>query len=309
MNKEKAKLITKYKKILDFCHIAKVTCFLYAFLCVLYWFFNLANPDILKPLAFLFEPVFAIIKIFYVQKTFSTTQVDLTAIVTAVIFIVLAIIVDNIRYHIETLEQKELINLQKKQQADDIKAQKQIELEYIKEMKKYNKFIALVDFNVQQIKSYLVNDSMDEDDIRGLKLSLMTELFKTINENYIISKAKYGQDGFYIIGLIEKTPECIHKITSAIKDISKRYSSTNITLTHDISFDAISDKTNIDEKLEFLEKVIQLNYNDSTLTTSLFKTCYEIISKSTLKFTVLGKFQFLIGSKSNYYELYSVKIN
>ena len=52
---------------------------------------------------------------------------------------------------------------------------------------------------------------------------------------------------------------------------------------------------------------MHLNYNDSVLTTSLFKTCFELISKSKLRFAALGTFQFLVAGKSQNYELYSVK--
>ena len=125
---------------------------------------------------------------------------------------------------------------------------------------------------------------------------------------YVTGKAKYENDSFYVIGNIEKTHECVKMITTAIHELSKKYSDMNITLSHDLSFDAISNKTELNDKLDFLKKVIQLNFNDSTLTTSLFKTCYELISKTHMRFTMLGTFQFLVGGKSSNYELYSVKI-
>ena len=81
----------------------------------------------------------------------------------------------------------------------------------------------------------------------------------------------------------------------------------NITLSHDLSFDAILDTQNINEELEFLKKVIQLNYSDCIITTSLFKTCFELITKSKLRFSVLGNFQFIINGKSSNYELYRVQ--
>lgn len=296
-----------FKKLKDLFYSIKIICFFYAFACILYWFFSLMNPPFLKNIAFLFAPTFEFIKLFYKQQTVATTKADLSGIIAALLFISLAIIAHIIKDYLEQQEEKARIYFMKQKQEEDRKAQSQIKREYFREMKKYNKFIIFVNINIQQIKSYLFDDNLDEDDIRGIKLCLIKELFTAINGNYIKQKSMRQNDSFYIIGDIEHTPECLYMITSEIRNISKKYSNTNISFTHDLSFDAISDKSNIEEKLEFLDKVIQLNYNNSTLTTSLFKTCYELISKTTMKFTELGKFQFMIAGKSSNYELYIAK--
>lgn len=288
--------------------IIQIAGFIYAFLCVLYWFLKLAQADFITPFKWLFEPLFSFVKIFYTQKTIPIEQVDLAGIIVSIIFILIAVGAHVAKQFIEKKEELFNIKLQREKVQDDIRAQMQIEREYIAEMKKYNRFIILVDFSIHQIKSYLFDDNVDEDELRGLKISLMAELFNSIKGSYITHKAKYENDSFYVIGNIEKTHECVKMITTAIHELSKKYSDMNITLSHDLSFDAISNKTELNDKLDFLKKVIQLNFNDSTLTTSLFKTCYELISKTHMRFTMLGTFQFLVGGKSSNYELYSVKI-
>jgi len=297
-----------FKFLKNLFSLIQIGCFLYAFLCVLYWFLKLAQATFIPSVSWMFEPLNSLVKTFYVQKTIPVEQADLAGIIVCIIFIIIAIAAHAAKGFIQTKEELYDIKVQKQKKQDDIRAQMQIEREYIAEMKKYNRFIILVDFNIQQIKSYLFDDNVDEDDLRGLKISLMSELFNAIKGNYITHKSKYENDSFYVIGNIDQTHECVKTITTAIRELSKKYSNMNITLAHDLSFDAISNQTDINEKLDFLKKVIQLNFNDSTLTTSLFKTCYELISKSHLRFTELGNFQFLVGGKSSNYELYSVKI-
>lgn len=287
--------------------IAQIVCFIYGFFCVFYWFLNLTKLSVIKFVAFLFEPTFAFVRTFYKQTNTGAGYIDLSGVIACMIFILLAVIAKIAKDKIEELEDLHAIEMKKKQKAEDILAQKQIELEYYREMRKYNKFVVLVDFGVHQIKSYIFDNNIDQDELRGIKINLTAELFNSIKDDYIIQKSKYENDSFYIIGKIEQTPECVNTITSTIRELSKKYSDKNIALSYDISFDAISDKTNINEKLEFLKKVLQLSYTDVMITTSLFKTCYELISKSQLKFTELGSFQFIVSGKSSNYELYSVK--
>ena len=297
-----------YNQLKNAFYIAKIVCFIYAFFCIVYWFLNLINPSLVSGFSLLFEPVFNLVKLFYEQKTIDPTKTDLAGVITCFIFIIFAIIAHICISIVEQQEEKARVALIKKTEEENRLTQIQIQQEYIAEMKKYNRFIILVDFNISQIKSYLFDNNMDEKDLKMTKLKLMSELFSSISAPYIQKKAMIENKSFYIIGKIEHTPETIHMITSTIRSLSKKYSNLDISLTHDLSFDAISNNTNIEEKLEFLEKVIQLNYDNCTLTTSLFKTCYELISKATMKFTVLGKFQFIVNDKSSNYELYSVKI-
>ena len=290
-----------YSQLKNGLYIAKIALTFYAFFCVFYWFLALINPPFLSHIAFLFEPVFKLVMTFYKNE-------KLAGVVAALISGVSALVCHLVRDIVEQQEEKANIALKKQHEEDDRRAQLLIQQEYINNMKQYDQFIILVDFNISQIKSYLFDDNMSEEELTKTKKKLMEELFEKINAPYIQSKVKIGNQGFYVIGEIRKTPECLHSITVEIRNLSKKYSSMNITISHDLSFDAISKKTDISEKIEFLQKIIQLNYNNSTLTTSLFKTCYEIISQATMKFTVLGKFQFLIAGKSCNYELYSVKM-
>lgn len=297
-----------FKLSQSICNLVQIACFFYAFLCVLYWFLELAQAAFVSSVSWLFDPIFSLVKVFYTQKVLPIEQADLAGVIASIISIFIAIIAHTVKDFIISKEELFDIKVEKQKKEDDIRAKIQIEREYIAEMKKYNRFIILVDFNIQQIKSYFFDDNVDENELKALKISLMSELFNSIQGNYIESKGKYKNNSFYIIGNLYRTPECIKTITTAIRELSKKYSNMNITITHDLSFDAISNQTDINEKLEFLQKVIQLNFNDSTLTTSLFKTCYELISKSHMKFTELGNFQFLVREKSSNYELYSVKI-
>lgn len=309
----KKKSISKslFKSLKDTLSFIQLLCFIYSFACVFYWFINLAKIPFAENMAFLFEPVFDFIRIFYKQESLSAGIADLTGVIACIIFIIFAIISHTLQNFVTTQEELFEINRKKQHKINDLIAQKQIEKEYINEMKKYNRFIVLVDFKIQQIQSYIfdANSNVDEDDIRGIKISLISELFNSLNKEFFLSKAKHTNDSFFVIGNIENAPQCIHNITSTIQELSKKYSNLNISLTHDLSFDAISNETNLKEKLEFLEKIMQLNYNDCVLTTSLFKTCFELISKSKLHFSVLGTFQFLIAGKSQNYELFSVKIS
>ncbi len=298
-----------YKSLKSLFSLMQVGCFIYSFVCVFYWFLALTKVDFINNLEFLFIPVFDFIRTFYNQENLVSGIADLTGIIACILFIVLAIICHTLYNFVDSQEELYYINLKKKHKLNDLMTQKQIEKEYIAEMKKYNRFIILVDFKIQQIKSYLFDDNVDEDELRGLKISLLSELFNSLNSQYITTKTKHKNDSFFVVGNIENAPLCIQNITSTIQTLSKKYSNLNISLSHDLSFDAISSESDLKEKLEFLEKIMQLNYNGSVLTTSLFKTCFELISKSKLQFTVLGTFQFLVGGKSQNYELYSVKIS
>jgi len=306
-NTSTAQIFKLTKNILS---VAQVAFFIYAFACVFYWFVELTGLEFINSIAFLFNPVFDYIGKFYHQESLVSGIVDLTGIIACVIFIVLAIICHTIYNIVDSQEELYYINLKKQHKLNDLMAQKQIEREYIAEMKKYNRFIILVDFKIQQIKSYLFDDNnVNEDELKNIKSSLLKELFDSLNPEFIQTKTKHLNDSFFVVGKIENTPQCIHDITTTIQFLSKKYSNLNISLSHDLSFDTISNESNLKEKLEFLEKAMQLNYNNCVLTTSLFKTCFELISKSKLSFTVLGSYQFLVDGKSQNYELYSVKIS
>lgn len=298
-----------YKFLKEFLSLTQVVCFLYSFACVFFWFLELASVPLVQKVEFLFVPVFDFINIFYKQENLVEGIADLTGIIACILFIVIAIIARTLSDFVDSQEEKYYIELKKQHKLNDLMAQKQIEKEYIAEMKKYNRFIILVDFKIQQIKSYLFDDnSVDEDELKGIKSSLLGELFNMLNPQYITTKTKHKNDSFFVVGNIENAPHCLLDITTSIQKLSKKYSNLNISLSHDLSFDAISNESNLKDTLEFLEKIMQLNYNNSVLTTSLFKTCFEIVSKSKLKFTVLGTTQFLVGGKSQNYELYSVNL-
>ncbi len=309
MNKKESFEQKKYKSIQEACAIVKIACFAYSFMCLLYWFFTTTGLKLLNGLSFMFEPIFNIVRNFYVQKTVAIEKADLAGIVAGLIFVGVAILAHVIKDYAEKKEELARVEQLQRLKALDMQEQKRIEMEYLREMKKYDKFIILVDFHLQKIKSYLFSDdNTKEEDLNELKIKLMTELFNKVNDKYIIQKANYLQRGFYIIGSIESAPVCITNITKIIKEFARTYSEMNISVYHDLSFDVISSESNIDEKLELLQKILQLNYTNATLTTSLFKTCFELISKKTLNFSVLGKYQFFIGGKSINYELYDVKI-
>ena len=294
--------------IKNLASLLQVGCFVYAFACVFYWFLSLTDLPFVENIEFLFLPVFDFVQRFYNQEQFMSGVADLTGIIACVVFIVFAIILNFLINFIEYQEEIYYINLKKQHKLNDLIAQKQIEQEYIREMRKYNRFIVLVNFKVQQIKSYLFENNIQESDLKNVKNSLIAELFNSLDAQYISAKTRHTDESFFVFGNIENTSQCIQNIMSSIQELSKKYSNLDISLSYDITFDAISSQTNLKEELEFLEKVMQLNYNDSLLTTSLFKTCYELISKSKLNFTVLGTFQFLVAGKSQNYELYSVKI-
>ncbi len=297
-----------YVIIKNLASLLQVGCFVYAFACVFYWFLSLTDLPFVENIEFLFLPVFDFVQRFYNQEQFMSGVADLTGIIACVVFIVFAIILNFLINFIEYQEEIYYIKLKKQHKLNDLIAQKQIEQEYIREMRKYNRFIVLVNFKVQQIKSYLFENNIQECDLKNVKNSLIAELFNSLDAQYISAKTRHTEESFFVFGNIENTSQCIQNIMSSIQELSKKYSNLDISLSYDITFDAISSQTNLKEELEFLEKVMQLNYNDSLLTTSLFKTCYELISKSKLNFTVLGTFQFLVAGKSQNYELYSVKI-
>lgn len=293
-----------YRALNNIFGFVQVVSYIYAFLCVLYWFLELAQAPIVKTVSWLFESIFAIVNIFYV----STTKIDTTAIVTSVVFVIIAIISNFAKNTVIAQEELFDIRMAEEKKKDDIRAQMLIEQEYIAELRKYNRFMILVNININQIKSYLVENNVDEAELNTLKQTLITELFNQIKGNYILHKTMCENDSFYVLGNIQKTHECIKIITTSVLELSKKYGDMNISITHDLAFDAISSNTDINEKLDFLKKVIQLNFKDGILTTSLFKTCYELISKTKMKFSELGNYQFLVKGKSNNYNLYSVKL-
>lgn len=289
--------------------LLQVACFIYSFACVFYWFISLTDLRFVENLDFLFIDVFDFIQTFYNQDHYMSGVADLTGIIACAIFIIIAIFLHFVINFIEYQEELYYINLKKKRKLDDLLAQKQIEQEYIMEMRKYNRFIILVNFKIQQIKSYLFeNNNITKDDLTNMEKNLLNELFNTLDPQYILAKTQNTENSFFIVGNLENTHQCLKNITLTIQELSKKYSNLNITISHDIAFNAISNKTNLKEELEFLQKIMQLNYNDSILTTSLFKTCFELISKSKINFTVLGTFQFLIAGKNQNYELYSIKL-
>ena len=289
--------------------VTQILCFFYAFFCVIYWFLDLTGVAFVEKISFLFEPVFDWVKTFYVQVTIPIAKSDLSPIIASIIFILIAIITNILKE--KTIKQKELhaIAMEKKRKADDILVQKQIRREYMNEMRKYDKFIILVDFHIKQIKSYLFDNNVDENEIKSLKATLTSELFSKIQDDYVIQKSKYEKDSFYVIGKIQHAHECVEVITSSIKELSKKYSHMNITLSHDLSFDTFYDFKDIPEKLDLLKKIIQLNYDNCVITTSLFKTCFELIPSETskLKFDVIGDFHFVVNDRSVQCELYKVR--
>ena len=255
-----------------------------------------------------FKPTFEYLSTFYSPESYTPNSINLIGVLACLVFIIFAIVIHLIREFVDSQEELYRINLIKKRKMNDLIAQKQIEKEYIAEMKKYNRFVVLVNFKVQQIKSYLFDDNVDENELKNIKTNILTELFNSLDSQLISNKSLHKNESFFVIGNIENTPQCINHITSSILELSKKYSNLNITLSYDLSFDAISANSKLKEKLEFLEKIMQLNYHNTVLTTSLFKTCFEIISKSKLHFSEIGTFQFLIADKSQNYELFSVDI-
>ncbi len=305
MKKQAQQTVKKiFQTLKNILGLVQVVSFIYAFSCVLYWFLDLAQFPIAKSVSWLFEPVFSIVNIFYV----STTKVDFTDIITSLVFIAIAILAGVANNIVVAKEELFDIRVREEKRKDDIRAQIQVEQEYIAELRKYNRFIILVNITINQIKSYLVESNVDETELESLQRNLIIELFNQIKGNYILHKSMYENNGFYVLGNIEKTHECIKIITDSLLELSKKYSDMDISIAHDLSFDAISNKTDINEKLDFLKKVIQLNFKDGILTTSLFKTCYELISKTKMRFSELGNYQFLVKGKSNNYNLYSVKL-
>ena len=209
-------------------------------------------------------------------------------------------------YIIDKEEAFDLMVIRQKRE-NDLRAQRQIQKEYLDEMRKYNKVVILVDIKIQVLANYLTDVNITKEDLLRIKSEVTSKFIKAINTDFIHKKEKFDQNSIYIIANLEQTPECIKLITSTLRDIAKEYSANEIAISKELSFNAISDKSNISSELVFLKKIVQLKYHNAVISTSLFRTCFELIAPYKLKFTELGKFQFFINGQSQNYELFSVK--
>ena len=167
----------------------QVFCFIYAFSCVGYWFLSLTDLPFVASLEPIFEPTFEYLSNYYNPEVYSPNSVNLIGVLACLVFIIFAIIIHLIREFVESQEELYHINLIKKRKMNDLIAQKQIEKEYIAEMKKYNRFVVLVNFKIQQIKSYLFDDNVDEKELKNIKTSILTELFNSLDSQLISNKS------------------------------------------------------------------------------------------------------------------------
>ena len=156
------KLFTITKNILAWL---QVLCFIYGFTCVAYWFLSLTNLPITVQLEPYFEPVFEYLSNYY-NPEYSTNSTDLIGVFACLVFIILAIIIHLIREFVDSQEELYHINLIKKRKLNDLIAQKQIEKEYIAEMKKYNRLV----YQAKILIGFLKMSFLKHGDKKGLHI-------------------------------------------------------------------------------------------------------------------------------------------
>lgn len=281
-----------FKFILNVLHFLQISLIFLAFFTIIYWVFELAKAEFVKPLSPFFEGIKSTTHIFY-NRTVNTGEVniDFSYFVAALFFLLCVWLLKFVIEYIEIIATKyEQLSESLRQKAEnDFNAK--LEKDYLKHAAKENKFLFLIKFSVQNIAKDKFYDKNVDEGVEAKEKEVLFDFIEIIEEDLKCEKKVENGKMVLLSNDFDNIDQFISSLQNILSNLKNKYLTEKWNVDFFISTDVYEKNIEITEKINKLNSIIKLGHKNDIICPSTFKGRYELAKIQKYSFIGEGSYQ------------------
>lgn len=233
----------------------------------------------------------------------------LLPLVVSIIFILLTYISNCILLYVEQSHKKFQKYVTDYKNNLEKTINQQLKRNFINELTKTNFFVTKMKIEVKTLNSYL-HTPLPEEECRKLEATILTSIFKAMNQSYIIKK-ELEQDGIYFICAdMRLSSEFYAEFVSKAVTYINKYMLDKVSINFYCSVDVFDNECEEKLKLAEMDKILALKVRNKILVSPRFKVYFQELYPGYFIFKLLGEYNFSETTyKSQYVNIYTLHRN
>lgn len=281
-----------FKFILNILHFSQISLIFLTFFTIIYWIFELAKAEFIKPLSPFFGGIKSTTHIFY-NRTVNTGEVniDFSFLVAAVFFLLCTWFLKFVIEYVEILAGKyEKISesLRKKAEHDfNVKLEK----EYLKQATKENNFMFLIKFSAQNIAKDKFYDKNVDEGVEEKGKEVLFDFMEIVEEDLKCEKKLENDKVVLLSNDFNNIDQFISSLQAILTNIKNKYLGDKWNVDFSVCSDIYENNTQITDKINKLNSIIKLGHKNEIICPSTFRGRYELLKVKRYSFIGEGSYQ------------------
>lgn len=281
-----------FKFILNTLHFSQIFLIFLSLFTIIYWVFELAKAEFIKPLSPFFEGIKATTHIFY-NRTVNTGEVsiDFSFFVAALFFLIcvwlLKFAIDYVE--IAAARYEKLSETLRKKAENDFNVK--LEKEYLKQATKENNFLFLIKFYAQNMTKDKFYDKDVNEGVEEKEKEVLFDFFEIVEEDLTCQKKLQDNKILLFSNDFESIDQFINSLQNILINLKDKYLTEKWNIDFSIGTDIYQDKTEIPDKINKLMSISNLGFINEIVCPSTFKGRYELLKIQKYSFLGQGSYQ------------------
>jgi len=284
------KLGRKFFEIfINIIQMTRVFLVFWCFFIILYWILQIAQVKFIENFAMFFEPIKEVVHVFYNRDVIiDQVSVDFSFLYATFFLLLVAWGLKFFAEFIENTQKKydEIHDFFKEKNEQVLNAQ--LDLENKLSEKKKKSFLILASFQAKNLKKdsfFDRNVDVGVEDKEKIALNLFCSNFaQSIN----CQQKKTGKNVLMYFSDFEDINKVIANFEKVFEKLKTEFKEQNWSIDFTAGIEAYLEQSEINEKVNLLEKLIRLNLKNEILCLSGFKQRYLVINKPEYEFSCKG---------------------
>lgn len=305
-NKESASLIGLAKNLVKFIQIF---CMFYAFFTLVYWLLETSNVPGITDYAWLFQPMWDFVKLFYTYKAKSQDElIDFTGVISAICLILMSNTVKSLYEVLNNVEHS--MNLQKAKKAKNIALNGKPVAPVKKSAKDLTSFIFILDVKITNLSNFIQEEKMTPEAMDRLKTKFHEALLNNINQNQITQKGLFKKKLYLIYKEFDYIDNFIFYTRETLNSLSREFSKPTLRIDFLVALGCLGQNDDLNTEINILDTIICLNLQNEFISTSAFKRRYDDRQKKQYRLVTKGVYNLSKNlNVTNNQEIYSLREN
>lgn len=181
--------------------------------------------------------------------------------------------------------------------------------DFLKELKKNSYMLLKIKIIATKHTSYLSEYTDENINTSRLEEKLHSEILNSLNENYIEYKGLANGSLYFVLNDVPSSREFIINLVTNSSRFIKAEIKPKLEIAFYCAVDLLSNISELQDKQEYLDKVLNMKIKNKIIATPKFKLYFETIYPSAYHFDVLGQYNIATepGCKPSYIKVYALR--
>lgn len=293
-----------FKFILNFLHFSQIFLIFLSFFTIIYWVFELAQAEFIKPFSPFFGSIKDITHIFYSRIVhMDEVNIDFSYFVAALFFLICVGLLKFVIEYVEIAAEKyeKISETMRKKAEDNFNAR--LEKDYFKQATKENNFLLLIKFSVQNMNKDKFYDKNVDEGVEEKEKEVLFDFFEIVEEDLKCQKKLQENKILLFSNDFESVEQFMNTLQTILTNLKEKYLTEKWNIDFSIATDIYENKTEIPDKINKLTSISNLGFKNEIVCPSTFKGRYELLK--IRKYSFLGKGSYQLAGLTE--EIFCIK--